>query len=144
MAQIQRGLQMIEEAGEKPPVSEFDDHALWIQELNDYRIGEKYLKLPPESQQIVLVLLDEHTDWIKELTGMGAPDPATNPALAQTDAAQQAEAQAKSDVMQSGAQGPQPGSPNGPPGTHGPPMPPMQEPQITPPPGPGMPAGPPH
>ena len=144
MAQIQRGLQMIEETGQQPPVSEFDDHALWLQELNDYRIGEKYLKLPPESQQIVLVLLNEHTDWIKQLSGLGAPDPDSNPALAQTDAAQQAESQAKQDVMQSGANGPQPGSANGPPGTHGPPMPPMQQPQITPPPGPGMPAGPPH
>ena len=129
---------MIEEYGEKPPVSEFDDHALWLQELNDYRIGEKFLKLPPDSQLIVLTLLNEHTDWIKELSGLGAPDPASNPSLQQTDAAQQAESQAKQAVMQSGSQGPQPGSANAPPG------PPMQQPQITPPPGPGMPAGPPH
>ncbi len=132
MAQIQRGITMIEDEGAKPPVSEFDDHPLWMQELNDYRIGEKYLKLPPESQQIVLELINEHTDWIKELSGMGGPSPESDPSLKETDAAQQAEAQAKSDVMQSGQQGPPSGSPEN--------QGPMPQPQITPPPGAEMPA----
>lgn len=138
MAQIQRGLQMIEDTGEQPSVSEFDDHALWLQELNDYRIGEKYQKLPPESQTMILTLMNEHTDWIKELAGMGSPDPNSNPALQQTDAAQQAEDQAKQAVMQSGADGE--GAQQGP---QLPPNSPPPQPQITPPPGPSMPAGPP-
>ncbi len=136
MAQIQRGIQGIEESGIKPAVSEFDDHPLWMQEMNDYRIGEKYMKLPPESQQIVLELINEHADWIKELSGMGGPNPQDDPSLRETDAAQQAEAQAKSDVMQSGQQGPPSGSPE--------PQGPMPQPQITPPPGAEMPPGPPQ
>ncbi len=136
MAQIQRGLTMIEEQNQMPPVSEFDDHPLWMQEMNDYRIGEKYLKLTPEQQTMVLQLINEHANWIKELTGIGQPDPNTDPHLQQTDAAQQAETQAKSDVMQSGQQGP----PSGQLEQQGP----MPQPQITPPPGAGMPAGPPH
>ncbi len=135
MAQIQRGLQMIEENSEKPPVSEFDDHPLWIQELDDYRIGEKYLKLNPDQQQIVLVLINEHVNWLQNLAH-GPTDPSTDPSLTETNAAQQAEDQAKSQVMQSGQQGP----PSGTPEAQGP----MPQPQLTPPPGAEMPAGPPH
>ncbi len=123
MAQIQRGLEMIEQ-GQQPPVSEFDDHALWMQELDDYRISEKFLKLPPENQTLVLTLINEHLQWIQELSGKGQ-NPNTDPRLEQTDAAQQAESQAKDQVMQSGAQGE--GQQQ------------MQQPQLTPPPGPEMP-----
>ncbi len=147
MAQIQRGLEMIEDQGVKPPVSEFDDHALWLQQFDEYRIGEKFQKLPPESQMIVLEVMNEHTDWIKELTGGGMGDPSLNPELQPTDAAEQAEAQAKQMAMQSGAQNMAQGQagqalpPNSmpQPGAQGP----MPQPQITPPPGAGVPA-PPH
>lgn len=117
MAQIQRGIMLIEQ-GEKPPVSEFDDHALWIQQLDDYRISEKFNRLESNSQVILLTLMNEHTDWIQEMTGMNQPNPNTDPHLTPTDAAQQAEAEAKDQVMNS---------------------PPMDQPQITPPPGPEMP-----
>jgi hypothetical protein len=137
MAQIQRGIAMIEEKSQKPPVSEFDDHALWVQELNDYRISEKFMKLDPEQQQAVLETINEHVDWIQELTGAGGGNPNTDPQLQQTDAAQQAEAQAKQDVMQNSANG----EGNQPP--MGPAAPPPQ-PQITPPPGAAMPGGPQH
>lgn len=132
MAQIQRGIAMIEEQGEKPPVSKFDDHALWMQELNDYRIGEKFLKLSEQQQTIVLTLIEEHADWIAELSGQEMPNPNTDPHLQPTDAAQQAEEQAKEQVMQSGAGGPQGLPPQGP----------LPQPQLTPPPGPGIPPGP--
>lgn len=134
MAQIQRGLELIETQGMKPSVSEFDDHPLWMQELNDYRITEKFDKLPPESQSIILELINEHNDWILELTGQGAPNPATDPHLQQTDAAQQAEAQAKQAIMQGPGAGQTP--PSGQLENQGP----MPQPQITPPPGAGMPA----
>ncbi len=124
MAQIQRGLEMIEQ-GQMPPVSEFDDHALWMQELDDYRISEKFLKLPPENQTLVLTLINEHLQWIQDLSGKGQ-DPNADPRLTETNAAEQAESQAKDQVMQSGAQGE--GA-----------QPPMQQPQLTPPPGPEIP-----
>lgn len=125
MAQIQRGLTMIEEKGEKPPVMEFDDHALWLQELDDFRISEKFMKLPQESQVVVLTLMNEHLGWITQLSGVESPNPNSDPHMQPTDAAQTAEAQAKEAVMQSGHAG------DG--------AIPMDQPQITPPPGPGIP-----
>ncbi len=127
MAQIQRGIAMIEERGEKPSVSEFDDHALWMQELNDYRITEKFEKLPQPSQLIVLTLINEHNNWIMELSGQSS-NPHTDPELTPTDAAQGAEADAKQAAMESGAAGEGPAQ-----------QPPMDQPQITPPPGPEIP-----
>lgn len=126
MAQIQRGLLEIEQ-GQTPHVSEFDDHALWLQELDDYRISEKFMKLQPENQVILLTLMNEHTDWIQEMTGQAA-NPNTDPHLTPTDAAQNAEAQAKEAVMQ---------PPSGVPEDQGP----MPQPQITPPPGSEIPGG---
>lgn len=130
MAQIQRGIAMIEEQGVKPPVSEFDDHALWMQELNDYRITEKFLTLPYESQVIVVSLINEHNDWILQLTGAG-DNPNNDPELKPTDAAQQAEATAKQDAMASGEAGEGQSDPMN--------MPPMDQPELTQPPGPEMP-----
>lgn len=91
MAQIQRGITQIEEQGIKPPVSEFDDHALWLQELDDYRISEKFLKLDDEKKGIVLEVMNEHINYLQEMKAPGtAIDPEQNPELTETDAAQQA------------------------------------------------------
>lgn len=127
MAQIQRGIQMIEVNSEKPPVSEFDDHALWLQNLDDYRISEKYMKLDQNQQSIVLDLMNEHTHWIMELTGQASPDPQTNPNLVETNAADQNLQQ----VQAGGPGAPPSGAPAGPPQPGGPPP-------TTP---PGMPPG---
>lgn len=94
MAQIQRGLAMIEEQGIKPPVSEFDDHALWMQTLDDYRISEKFLKLSPDKQQLIIDVMNDHLEFIQEMT---APpeitnDPNQDPNLTPTTAAQEEEA----------------------------------------------------
>lgn len=98
MKQIQRGIKMVEKDGMKPPVSEFDDHALWLQELDNYRLGDKFLALSEDKQTIILELMNEHTD---NLTSMVAPpsDPEGDPELKSTDAAQQAEAQAQSEPV---------------------------------------------
>lgn len=135
MAQIQKGIESLE-AGEKPVVSKFDDHALWMQELNDYRISDKFSKLPEEQQMAVLEVMEEHTDWILELTGQDS-NPHSDPEMTQTDAAQQAESQAKQTVMQSGMAGEGAGQlpPSGQLEAQGP----MQQPQLTPPPGAEMP-----
>jgi hypothetical protein len=90
MAQIQRGITMIEDLGEKPPVSEFDDHPLWIQQLDDYRISEKFLKLEEFKQALVLQTMNEHINFLQEMTQPGAADdPEQNPELTPTDAAEQ-------------------------------------------------------
>lgn len=129
-AQIQRGIETLEDGNEKIAVSKFDDHALWLQELDNYRISDKYMKLSPESQLDLLRLMEEHTDWIVELSGQSHPEPMGDPELQQTDAAQQAEADAKQNVMSSGQM---------PPSGQIEPQGPMPQPQISQPPGPSMP-----
>ena len=86
--QIFRGIEMIEKRGEKPPVSEFDDHALWMQELNDYRMSDKFLGLMPQQQALVLEVMNEHADLLTEMT-QGPSDPDRDISLKTTDAAQQ-------------------------------------------------------
>lgn len=92
MSQIQRGLKMIEEDGVKPPVSEFDDHALWMQTFDDYRISEKFIKLDPSKQALVLEVMNDHANFLQEMTmPQTTEDPDQNPELAPTTAAQEAE-----------------------------------------------------
>ncbi len=90
MAQIQRGIRMIEEMSEKPPVSEFDDHALWVQELDDYRISDKFLKLDDEQRKFVLDTMNEHASWLQQMAAP-VPDGDTDPELKPTTAAQDEE-----------------------------------------------------
>lgn len=90
MAQIQRGIRGIEEKHEKPPVSEFDDHALWLQELDNYRISDKFLKLEDDQKKIILDLMNEHSVFLQEMAAP-IPDPDTDPSLKPTTAAQEEE-----------------------------------------------------
>lgn len=133
MSQIQKGVTTIER-GEKPGVSEFDDHALWLQELDNYRLSDKYDKLDETQKTIVLTLMNEHTDWIAQLSGLSQPEPSMDPHLVPTDAAQKAEEQAKAMVHESGMAGEMHTQP---------PMvaPQMNQPELTPPAGPEMPQG---
>lgn len=96
--QIQRGIEMIEKEGIKPPVSEFDDHPLWLQEMDNYRLSDKFLMLDEQKQKIVFELMHEHADLMTEMT-MPQDDPDNDPELVPTDAAQQAEAQAMGEPM---------------------------------------------
>ena len=93
-AQIQRGLQMIEQDGVKPPVSEFDDHALWLQTFDDYRISEKFTRLAPDKQQLILEVMNDHVNFLQEMTmPQTMDDPDKDPSLTPTTAAQEEEAQ---------------------------------------------------
>ncbi len=97
-AQIQRGISLLEQ-GIKPTVSEFDDHALWCQELDDYRISEKFTKLPEVAQGFLLEVMNEHFDYIQEMTNpMTTQDPDTNPEMTPTTAAQENEQQVMADA----------------------------------------------
>lgn len=68
MAQIQKGIDAIEAGQTQLPLNEFDNHALWIQELNRYRKGDKFSSLTPELQQEINELIEEHVQWIVKLT----------------------------------------------------------------------------
>jgi len=97
LAQIQRGIKLIEERGEKPAVSEFDDHPLWLQEFDNYRISEKFINLDDQKKSLVLDVMNEHTEWLKELT-MPQSDPMQDPELQTTTAAQDHEQELSQDI----------------------------------------------
>lgn len=90
MRQIQRGIDQIEKENTKPAVSEFDDHALWLQELNDYRLSDKFLRLSEPQQSWVLECMNEHATWLQQMAAP-QPDPDNDPSLKPTTAAQEAE-----------------------------------------------------
>lgn len=89
MASIQKGIDMIESKTIKPPVSEFDNHTLWIQELDDYRLSDRFERLSDIQKSLVLEVMNDH---VNELQKMVAPqtmeDPGQDPELVETDAAQ--------------------------------------------------------
>ncbi len=59
MKQISSDLLEIEN-GNPPLVSEFDDHTMHVQKKNEYRLGDKFKKLPPESQQLLIQNMEAH------------------------------------------------------------------------------------
>ena len=90
-AQIKRGIELIEK-GEIPPANEFDNHKLWISELNRYRKGEKYEGLPDDLQKLVTTVMETHLQFILKLTGAVQDDP--SPQM-NSNAMQQADQQTK-------------------------------------------------
>lgn len=48
------------EQGIAPLVSEFDDHTMHVQKKNEYRLGDKFEKLPPEYQKLLVQNMEEH------------------------------------------------------------------------------------
>ena len=90
MASIQKGIDMIEGSTIKPPVSEFDNHTLWIQEFDDYRLSDRFDRLNDIQKSLVIETMNDH---VNELQKMVAPqtmdDPSQDPELVETDAAQQ-------------------------------------------------------
>lgn len=89
MGQIKKQMKMIEE-GMKPPVSEFDNHPLFIQELNRYRKSDKFELLPPESQQILIEVMEDH---LQELVNLSAPGNDADPQMEEQSGAQAMEAE---------------------------------------------------
>lgn len=88
MSQIRRGMEALEKDGIMPIVDEGDNNALWAQELNRYRKGDKFQGLPPELQQAFIQARDQRVDKIVQLTtppdqiqvpGMNPPTPTPPP-----------------------------------------------------------------
>lgn len=74
MAQIKRRMQIVE-TGRPIPVDDYDNHALWIQEINRYRKTDKFESLPPQTQQLFTELMHAHADAILKLTQPPPPPP---------------------------------------------------------------------
>lgn len=66
MAQIKRDIAMIEQGG-VPQVNEMDNHPLHIQEKNEYRKSEKFLKMAPEVQGILLADIENHVQALQKI-----------------------------------------------------------------------------
>jgi hypothetical protein len=73
IGQIQRTIEEIEK-GIVPEVNELDNHALHIQEKNDFRMSDRGAQLPPEIKQLLLDDINRHLEAQMRLT---------NPALFQ-------------------------------------------------------------
>lgn len=48
------------EGGIAPLVSEFDDHVLHVQKKNEYRLGDKFSRLPPQYQKLLVDNMEAH------------------------------------------------------------------------------------
>lgn len=68
-AQINKSIHEIE-MGIIPDISEFDNHALHLQEKNRYRKSDKFTNLDPEKQAILMNDMEEH---LRELMKITAP-----------------------------------------------------------------------
>lgn len=75
MHQIKTGIELIEN-GTKPIISELDNHALWILELNRLRKGDKFKSMSEESQVLLLQVIEEHLKFETDLRNpaLGAAD----------------------------------------------------------------------
>lgn len=78
MAQIKRGIEQLEQ-GMPVEVSEFDNHAIWVQELNRYRKSEKWSTLPPQLQFHFLGCIEGHIQALMKMTNASPEIPPPNP-----------------------------------------------------------------
>lgn len=90
-AQIRREIHSIE-MGELPKMSEFDNHQAHLEELNDFRMSDKYLAMDKEKQGLLIYVMEWH---ISALTNI------MDPSLAQSKLqAEMALAQAPQQMQQ--------------------------------------------
>lgn len=72
-ANIKKAIEQIEQ-GEIPTYHELDNHPMYIQELNDYRLGDKYLALDQAKKAVFDVFLETHIQGQVRLTNPMVPD----------------------------------------------------------------------
>lgn len=96
LAQIKRTIEDIE--ADVPVVTnQFDNHTLFIQEMNEYRISEKYDLLTPEQKAVFTKTMDEHLAWAARITNPGVAMPPKQP-MDLSGALDEAEAGAEAEV----------------------------------------------
>ena len=74
MSQIKRGLEQMEQ-GMPVPANEFDNNALWLQEMNRFRKGDKFGTLAPEIQALFAASMEERIQMIMKTSNMVPPPP---------------------------------------------------------------------
>lgn len=89
MSQIKRGMDQLE-AGFDIPLNEFDNHALWLQELNRLRKGDKFGSFPIQIQQLIMTHMEGHLQMLVQLT-QPPPPPPVPPPPSSADALNQAQ-----------------------------------------------------
>ena len=72
-SQIKRGIEALEK-GIPLNVSEFDNHALWLEKLDDYRISDKFDSLDPNIQALFLQTMEEHLQFVVQQSNMVPPE----------------------------------------------------------------------
>lgn len=72
-AQIRRGIEQMR-LGSPVVTHEFDNHPLWIEELNKYRKGESFATLPQPIQTLFDNCSEQHVQWLVQIAG-GPPPP---------------------------------------------------------------------
>lgn len=102
MAQIKRGMESLQ-IGRPVPVDDFDNHTLWIQEINRFRKGDKFPTLDPQVQNLLIQTMHQHADAVLKITA--PPPPPPPPDIPQPEA---------SDLDQLGGGAPPPAMPPGP------------------------------
>lgn len=85
MAQIKRGLDSLEQ-GQQIPISEFDNDALWLQELNRLRLSDKFDGMQPQVKALIEAQMELRTHALMQKAGVqmvpppGPPPTPPNPA----------------------------------------------------------------
>lgn len=81
--QIKRGMEKLKK-GIPVEVSEFDNHPDWITAIDDYRLTEDFEKSPPQVQEVILAVMEQHIQYTVKLTNsapaMGAEPSPEEPA----------------------------------------------------------------
>ena len=67
MAQIKKTLEAIEN-GDEPQLNEWDNHSLFLTEMNSYRKTDKYSQLSEDSKKLFQFIVEWHTQAIVNLT----------------------------------------------------------------------------
>lgn len=79
-AQIKKGMDALC-AGEEVIVSQFDNHAMWLAELNKFRKSGKFADAPLPIQDAIVTQMYERLDAMADLTAPPPPPPEATPSL---------------------------------------------------------------
>jgi hypothetical protein len=68
-------IEMIKQ-GKEPPVSQFDNHVLWIKMLSAFIQTPEFRKIQPDRQQLATQVLQQHLQFMQPQAPMGEQNPA--------------------------------------------------------------------
>jgi hypothetical protein len=72
-SQIRRGIEQLK-SGQMVEVHEFDNHALWVQEINRLRKTKEFEELAPEAQAAIMSNAEMHIQALMKLTNSIPPE----------------------------------------------------------------------